>query len=80
MAEYSLDPWGDDRADFSRAIIACVIANANKGKGPAYKVKDFMPQYDKEAKRQSPEQMATVLRAMSGAMAVKKQLEGKPSG
>jgi hypothetical protein len=74
-AYYKLSPWGEERADFSRAIIATVVANANRGKGKAYKVSDFMPQFDKQTKRQTPEQMQTILRAMAGAVAAKEQLK-----
>jgi hypothetical protein len=75
MAEYSLDPWGEERADFSRAIIATVIANAHKGKGKAYKVADFMPKFDKQTKRQTPQEMKMIMRAMVGALEAKQELK-----
>jgi hypothetical protein len=80
MAEYKLDPWGDERADFSRAIIATVIANANAAKGKTYKVEQFMPQFDKQQKHQTPGQMRTVLKAMAAAMEAKQRLKDEPSG
>ena len=75
MAEFSIDPWGDDRADLRQAITSTVMANSHAAKGKTYKVKDFMPDFDKQTKRQTPGQMATVLKAMAGAMAAKEQLK-----
>jgi len=80
MAEFGIDPWGEDRADLRQAITSTVVANAHAGKGKTYKVKDFMPDFDKQTKKQTPEQMQTVLQAMAGAMAAQEQLKGKPSG
>ena len=46
MAYDLVEPFGAYRADVRSAIVAQVIANANRGKGQsAYKVEDFMPQF-----------------------------------
>lgn len=49
IAYYSLEPFGEERADLRAAIVACVIANANrdpKKRRRAFKLADFMPQFD----------------------------------
>lgn len=44
MAYYSLEPFGEERADLRMAIVASLIANANRDpKHEAYKPEDFMP-------------------------------------
>lgn len=51
------------RADQRAALVACLIANANrdrKRRPKAFTVEDFMPGEDRSA--QSPEQQATILR------------------
>jgi len=49
-AAYSaLEPFGEERADMRSAIIACVIANSNRGKNqPPFKVSDFMPKFGRK--------------------------------
>jgi len=51
MAYYRLEPFGEERADVRSAIVAAVIANANrdakKRKRP-FKISDFIPQFDAE--------------------------------
>ena len=49
MAFYRLEPFGEERADLRMAILAAVIANANrdpKQRKQPYEPKDFMPQFD----------------------------------
>lgn len=63
MAYYSVEPFGEWRADLRQAITSMVIANTNRGKNQrVYKVKDFMP-FDKPKKRrqQTQEQMIAQL-------------------
>jgi len=46
MAYYSLEPWGEERADLRAGIIASTIANRHrdpKREKEAYKPQDFMP-------------------------------------
>ena len=49
MAYYTLEPWGEERADLSRAVIAAAVANTTRRKGSrAYRPMDFQPDYDPE--------------------------------
>lgn len=62
-------PSNEERMDWRFAQIAALIANAMGGKrATAYKVKDFMPRFDSESARQTPQEMKAVLAAMTGAM------------
>ena len=46
MAYDSIDPIGAERDDWRASMVACTIANANRGKrSRTYKVKDFMPTF-----------------------------------
>lgn len=50
MAYYTLEPFGEERADLRMAVLASLIANANrdpKRRKRAYAPKDFMPQFDR---------------------------------
>ena len=63
MAYYSIEPFGEWRADLRQAITSMIIANVNRGKkSRAYKVNEFMP-FDKPRKRrqQTPEKMIAML-------------------
>ena len=43
MAFNSIEPFGEERADVRSAMICCLLANINRGKGKkAYKISDFM--------------------------------------
>lgn len=65
VAEYGIEPWGDDRGDLHSAVIASVIANANRGKGTrAFKLEDFMPHFGKR-QRKTAEQLARTLNAIA---------------
>lgn len=56
MAYYSIEPFGEWRADYRQAITSMVLANANRSKKQrAFKVKDFMP-FDKPKKRRQQTQ------------------------
>jgi hypothetical protein len=49
MAFYSLDPWGDQRADLRHGISCALFASAHTEKGkPSPKPCDFMPFAEKE--------------------------------
>ena len=61
-AYYEVEPWGEERADLRSAIIACTIANVHRGKGKAFEPGDFMPEFDKPAKKQqTAAEMAAVM-------------------
>jgi hypothetical protein len=66
MAYYSLDPWGDERADLRAGIVACVIANCNRTRRGSRKFKpaDFMPAFSRPNRVQSPEQMMNTMRSV----------------
>lgn len=52
-AWYRIEPFGEERADYRSAIIACTIANAHRQKGrSAFKIDDFMPKFGDAATRQ----------------------------
>ena len=45
-AQWSIDPWGEERADLRSAITSYVLAEVNrnpKKKSSPFKPKDFMP-------------------------------------
>ena len=51
-----MDPWGEERADLRSAIVASVVANANRGKrGKTFKPADFMPQFGVKEKKTAKE-------------------------
>ena len=57
-----VEPRGEDRADLRAAIVACTMANAWRGKNQrAFRVEDFMPDFDKTSREQSPEEMQAIL-------------------
>jgi len=67
MAYGQVEPFGEERADLRSAIIACVFANAHRGKGQkAFKVSDFMPKFDKK-KPQTWQQMKQTFKAFAAA-------------
>lgn len=69
-AYYSLEPWGEERADLRMGILAAVMANAWRGKNQqAYKPADFMPKFDREpADPQSPEKQMAMMKIIAGRM------------
>lgn len=74
FAFYSTDPWdGERKYDLPAGIVACTIANANRGKdGKAFQPKDFMPKFgvsqddQTEHGGQSVEEQVAILKAMTG--------------
>lgn len=57
-------PFGEERGDIQAAIIACVIANVNRGKKTKpYKIDDFIPNYD-PPKQQSVDDMKNILKGL----------------
>jgi hypothetical protein len=64
----SRKPFGEERADLRSGIIACTIANANRGKASKrFKPSDFMPKFGRRARRQTPEQITQVMEAFMQA-------------
>jgi hypothetical protein len=69
-----LDRWEERerRLDRRAAIVACVVANAHKGKsGRPFRAEDFMPRYAKESgrgRRMSAEEMQRRVLALHAAL------------
>jgi hypothetical protein len=69
-----MDPWdGERKYDLPAGIVACTIANANRGKdSKAFKPQDFMPKFGPkdedgpEPGEQSVEEQIAILKAMTG--------------
>lgn len=72
MAYYSLEPWGEERADYRSGVVCATIVNSNpyrKKGSPAAKPEDFVPDYDREPrKRQTPADMELAARCITLAM------------
>ncbi len=52
QAYFTVEPFGEDRADLRSAIVACVMASAWCGKkGRKFTVKDFMPDFAPKQKQ-----------------------------
>lgn len=48
MVYYTIEPFGEERADLRAGIISSTVANVNRGKGGrTYKPQEFMPKFDK---------------------------------
>lgn len=75
MAFYSLDPFGDQRADYRMGIVAAVQANSWRGQGQrALSPEDFLPfkpPQRQSNKRQSPSDMRAAFDAFVRASAKK---------
>ena len=57
----TIEPFGEERQDLRSAMIACTIANANRGpKTPAYKLEAFMLKFE-PPKQQSTDDMKAML-------------------
>lgn len=71
IAFYSIEPWGEERADLRAGIVASTVANVNrnaKQRSKPYSPKDFMPVYDKPPKKaQTMEEMLRVVEVMNAA-------------
>lgn len=73
-AYYTIEPWGEERADLRAAIVAATVANGNRGKKQKpYKVEDFMPKFGPDAgrKKMSDAQIENVfvaIAALAGGM------------
>ena len=71
MAFYQLEPFGEERADLRAAIVASVIANANRdprGHPQAFTVEDFMPKFDAEPRpAQTPDEQIAILKMIGAA-------------
>ncbi len=69
MAYASLEPFGEERADLRSAIVASVIANANRDpdKHEPFTFDDFMPKFDQPpVQPQTWEQQKAMMIALTG--------------
>ena len=54
MHFYELEPWGSEVEFLRSGIVASTMANCHRdGRKPAFKVKDFMPRFDKDVRKES---------------------------
>ena len=61
-AYYRLEPFGEWRGDVRSAQICATIANANRGRGAAYRLEQFMIEFGEgERERPTVEQMRRAL-------------------
>lgn len=58
---YQLEPFGSEADFMGHAITAATVANANRPKGKAAKVKDFMPRFEMRRSK-SPEELFAMLK------------------
>jgi len=76
--ERDYGPLGPERLDHLAALVATVIAQANRGKrGRPWKVSDFLPQWGRRQRRkQTPQEQLEVIRSMVRAMGGKEVTAG----
>ncbi len=73
MDYYDVEPFGEERADLRSAIVAQVVASSIPTKSKKrFKVKDFMPSFEKKSKhssggKQTAEQMKSTFLAFAEA-------------
>jgi hypothetical protein len=41
------EPFSDQRMEYMLALVACIVANANRGKGRPFKIDEFIPKWGK---------------------------------
>ena len=67
IAFQSREPLGERRNDLNSGMVAQIIANANRGKKQrAFKLKDFLPEFWKEIKKQSAKSIKSMLKGLAG--------------
>ena len=67
MAYYQLEPFGEERADLRNAQLCCLYANSKTKKGKRYKLKDFMPRFEKESPEDRNKRIRATLMAFAAA-------------
>jgi len=61
QAYYSIEPFGEERADLRNAMLCTLVANAMRGKNSkAMTIKDFMPDFEPK-KPMTDNQIKTIL-------------------
>jgi hypothetical protein len=71
MAYYGLEPFGEERADLRSAIVASLVANANRDpakRREPFTPQDFMPKFDRiepaEQQAQSWERQKAIMQSL----------------
>jgi hypothetical protein len=64
MQYYRLEPFGSEANFMGHAITASTIANANRGKGKTFTLKDFMPDFMPKEKKSAKETFDTLKQAI----------------
>ena len=65
MAFYRLEPFGTDSEMLGHAITASTVYNVNRGKGKALQPKDFMPDFEGEARPKTVEDMVNQVKLLN---------------
>ena len=67
LAYYSIEPWGEERADLRSAIIAAIMSNRWRGKNERpRKIEEFMP-FTIQPEKSETAMLQIVKEAISGA-------------
>lgn len=68
LAYFTVEPFGDARADWRAAMQASVVANVNRRQASRqFQPRDFMPRFDQPNKAKSPEAMLEVMKMAMAA-------------
>ena len=65
VAYYKIEPFGQERADFNAAVISSTIAASVGAKGKALKIETYMPDFKKEQRQQTSEEMINIAKAFT---------------
>ena len=81
VAYYSLDPFGEERADLRIAQLDAIIATVNAPKGRRFRPKDFMFDFTKHGRRMGQNEIAQQLMLFAKAHneAIKRGGSGNPT-
>lgn len=67
IAYYQMEPFGEERADIRSAIVACTVANVNRGKDQSpYELDNFLPKWE-EPEEQTVEEMIQIAAMFTAA-------------
>ncbi|GAA3301296.1 phage tail assembly protein T [Streptomyces cinereospinus] len=61
-------PLGPARGDVQAALVASVVAGVHRSKGAPPKVSDFMPRWDRQRVRKSPEELFRMAQQANAAL------------
>lgn len=81
MEFYEMEPWGSDMEFLRTGIVASTIANCHRdSRKPAFKPKDFMPQFGKPSGQTMEETKAKMSEAMAALEQNAKKGKKKKNG